>query len=195
MSRRNIYGLIAVGLVVVAAGYYFLMLSPLRTKIGDTEAQIASEQTQLAQNQARLAQMEQTRQDAKRNQARLIELSKMVPQTPEIPSLLLQIQDLATEAGIDFLTITPQEPTDLGSFLVIGLVLVMEGRYFDVNDFLYRAEQMAAGPGRILAPKQVDLSLGGTPESGASPKLKANITLQAFERKATAPTEAPAPTS
>lgn len=187
MTRRNVFILTALGLVVILAAYWFLLLSPLRGKIADTNSQIASEQTKLAENQARLAQMEQTRAEGKQNQGRLIELSKMVPQTPELPSLLLQIQDLATEAGIDFLTITPEQPTDLGSFLVINLTLEMEGRYFDVNDFLYRAEQMAAGPGRILAPKQVELSLAGTPESTASPKLKVNITLQAFQRKATAP--------
>nr|MDA8217747.1 type II secretion system protein GspM [Dehalococcoidales bacterium] len=94
MTRRNVFILAGLGLVVILAAYWFLLLSPLRGKIADTNGQIASEQTKLAQNQARLAQMEQTRAEGKQNQGRLIELSKMVPQTPELPSLLLQIQDL-----------------------------------------------------------------------------------------------------
>jgi len=34
----------------------------------------------------------------------------MVPLTEELPSLLLQIQDLADQSGIEFIQITPATP-------------------------------------------------------------------------------------
>ena len=101
-------------LVLVTAAYYFLVLSPLRADIATTEASIATEQQTLVTNKAKLAQVEQTRAEAAKNQATLMELSKMLPEATELPSLLLQIQDLATESGIDFLTISPSRPAGGG---------------------------------------------------------------------------------
>ncbi|MHB0979762.1 MAG: type IV pilus inner membrane component PilO [Thermoleophilia bacterium] len=181
MSRRNVYILIGLLLVVVLVAYWFLLLSPLRAKIAEVDTQIETELSTLAQNQARLATLEQTRQDAKRNEGRLIELAKMVPQHTEIPSLLLQIQDLATESGIDFLTISPGAPKSAGMYEVVDLNVQFEGTFFDVNDFMYRAEQMAAGPGRILAVKTVSLSPFGEDLAKASPRLTVAMTLYAFQ--------------
>jgi type IV pilus assembly protein PilO len=187
MSRRNVYILAVLGLVVVAAAYYLLVLSPLRTSIKDTEASIATEQQTLAANKAKLAQMEQTRQEAAKNQATLMELSKMLPESTEVPSLLLQIQDLATESGIDFMTISPAPPQPSGSVEIVSLALSIQGSFFDINDFLYRAEQMVAGPGRLLAVKNISFSLTGD-QYAASPDLTSAVTLYAFRRLPAAPT-------
>ncbi len=186
MSRRNIYILVALGLVVVAAAYYFLALSPLLTSIKDTEASIATEQQTLSDNKNKLAQMQQTREEAAKNQATLMELSKMLPEGTELPSLLLQIQDLATESGIDFMTISPASPQAAGSVEIVSLALSIKGSFFDINDFLYRAEQMVAGPGRLLAVKSVSFGLGAEMYA-ASPDLTSEVTLYAFRRSPTAP--------
>jgi Tfp pilus assembly protein PilO len=185
MSRRNIYILVALGLVVVTAAYYFLVLSPLRSSIKDTEASIATEQQTLSVNKAKLAQMEQTRKEAAKNEATLMELSKMLPENTELPSLLLQIQDLATESGIDFMTISPSSPQAAGSVEIVSLALSIKGTFFDINDFLYRAEQMVAGPGRLLAVKNVSLGLGANIYA-ASPDLKSEVTLYAYRHSPTA---------
>jgi Tfp pilus assembly protein PilO len=186
MSRRNVYILAALGLVLVTAAYYFLVLSPLRANIATTEAAIATEQQTLVANKARLAQVEQTRAEAAKNQATLMELSKMLPEATELPSLLLQIQDLATESGIDFLTISPGAPQASGGVEIVSLGLSIKGTFFDINDFLYRAEQMVAGPGRLLAVKNVTFALGGDIYA-ASPQLTSSVTLYAFRRSPTAP--------
>lgn len=186
MSRRSVYILAGVGLVVVAAAYYFLVLSPLRTSIKDTEASIATEQQTLSANKIKLAQMQQTREEAAKNQATLMELSKMLPEATELPSLLLQIQDLATESGIDFMTISPAAPQAAGSIEIVSLGVSIKGSFFDINDFLYRAEQMVAGPGRLLAVKSVSFALGGDVYA-ASPDLTSQVTLYAFRRSTTAP--------
>lgn len=185
MSRRNVYILAALGLVVVAAAYYFLLLSPLRTNIKDTEALITTEQQTLAVNKAKLDQMQQTRGEAAKNQATLMELSKMLPENTELPSLLLQIQDFATESGIDFLTISPEPPAPSGSVEIVSLQLSITGNFFDINDFLYRAEQMVAGPGRLLAVKKVEFI---EDPNEKFPHLKSSVTLYAFRRLPAAPT-------
>jgi len=194
MTRRIRFVLVALALVVIVALCWFMLLSPIRGDIAATNASIEGERTKLAAAQAKLAQAETTRQEGNKNQARLLELAKMVPDSEEIPSLLLQIQDLADQSGIEFISITPGDPVQAGAFQILPLQLEFSGTYFDLSDFIYRAEQMAAGPGRLLAIKTLALSLdtAATTGSGAgtspSPTLGVSMTLYAFETAASAST-------
>lgn len=191
MSRRLRMILLAVGLLVVVVLCWFFLLSPLREDIAETDRAIEAEQTRLAAAQAKLAQAETTRLEGQKNRALLLELSKMVPQTPEVPSLMLQIQDLADQAGINFIAITPGEPSSEEGFDIVPLTLEFAGTFFDVSDFIYRAEQMVAGPGRLLAVKSLQLRPGNssaeaTTLSQVSPTLAVSMIMYAF-------TMAPAP--
>ena len=81
----------------------------------------------------------------------------MVPQSTQVPSLLVQIQDLADQSGIDFLSVSPGEPTEADGFQIIPLSLSFTGTYFDLSDFAYRVEQLVAAPGRLLTVKSISL--------------------------------------
>lgn len=192
MKRRTIYILAVVALIAVVMAGWFLLISPLRAKIAETNAQVQAQQKNLITARAKLARMEQTRQEAEKNQGRLIELYKMVPSQDELPSLLLQIQDLATESGIEVMSISPSKGSAGGGFQAITLGLQFSGTYFDVNDFIYRIEQLVAGPGRLLAVKDVNLALGASVKAGASPSLTVTMNVQAFK---SIPVAATAPAS
>lgn len=181
---RLIIGGLALLVVIIAA--WFLLLNPVREEIASLEMSIATEEDNLATAQAKLAQAEVTKAEGKQNQARLLELAKMVPLSSEVPSLLLQIQDLADQSGIEFISISPGQQTDAGGFKILPLSLEFAGTFFDLSDFVYRAEQLVAGPGRLLALKQLDLSLRGDSASIGdggltSPVLNVSMTLYAFE--------------
>jgi Tfp pilus assembly protein PilO len=177
-----------VGLVVFVVLVWFLVLSPIRGNISSTEASIEDQRSALSVAQTALAQAQATREEGQRNQARLLELAKMVPPAEELPSLLLQIQDLADQSGIDFIAISPGEPLAQQSnpgFQIIPLDLQFQGTFFDVSDFAYRAEQMVAGPGRLVAIKSLDLTLGqdasaGLGAAGVSPGLEVTIGMYGF---------------
>ncbi len=182
ISRKVRYILMSIALVVLAVVVWFFVLSPIRGDIKTTEEAIAEQQSQLSVAKATLAQAETTRAEGKRNQARLLELAKMVPPAAELPSLLLQIQDLADQSGIDFISISPGEPSQpegLG-YMIMPLDLQFSGTFFDVSDFAYRAEQMVAGPGRLLAIKSIGLSGGEGGTGTVSPKLSVTLSMLAF---------------
>jgi Tfp pilus assembly protein PilO len=175
----------AVALVAIVAIAWFLLISPVRQNIADTESQISEQQNQLHQAQTKLAAAQTTRAEGKKNQARLLELAKMVPLATQVPSLLVQIQDLADQSGIVFTSVTPGAATQAGQFEISSLQLQFSVSYFDLSDFAYRVEQLVAGPGRLLAVKSVQLKLGGAADgsktaSGGSPVLTVDMTLDAF---------------
>lgn len=184
MTQKAKLLLMGAAIVVFAVVIWFLVLSPIRGEIADTDQATQDEQALVVQANTRLKHAEATKGEGKRNQMRLLEMAKMVPMKEELPSLLLQIQDLADQSGIEFIQVTPGEVTvsQSGLFQVIPLALQFSGTYFDISDFIYRAEQMVAGPGRLLAVKTIDLALGGGTVvlAGISPELEVSMSVYAF---------------
>lgn len=202
MTRKMRILLSAVALVAIIAMAWMFLISPLRTDIAATSSSIAEETTSLKAEQAKLAQAETTRAEGQKNEARLLELAKMVPQASQVPSLLVQIQDLADQSGIDFLSMSPGDATDAAGFQIIPLQLEFTGSYFNLSDFAYRVEQLVAGPGRLLTVKSIQLKLGASDTTGTtlkssaaatqSPPLTVSMTLYAFCMDQAAPTTASA---
>ena len=189
MSRKMRLLLGAVVLVAIIAVAWMFVISPVRSNIASTDSAISEQQNKLSQAQEKLAAAQTTRAEGKKNQARLLELAKMVPADIQVPSLLVQIQDLADQSGIDFISVTPGQGTDSQGFKIIPLQLQFSGTYFDLSDFAYRVEQLVAGPGRLLAVKSMSLKMataesssGGSTSSktGSSPALTGTMTLYAF---------------
>jgi len=190
MTRKMRMVLSAVALLAVVAMAWMFLISPLRADIATANSSIADEQTKLSSAQVKLAAAETTRAEGQKNEARLLELAKMVPQASQVPSLLVQIQDLADQSGINFLSVSPGDPTESSGFQIIPLQLTFNGSYFDLSDFAYRVEQLVAGPGRLLTVKSIQLELGGTTSAttgksvhqaaGDSPSLTVSMTLYAF---------------
>jgi Tfp pilus assembly protein PilO len=188
MTRKMRLLIAGVVLVAVVALAWFFLISPLRSDIATTNEAITVQIDKLATARAALAQAQTTRAEGKKNQARLLELAKMVPETSQVPSLLVQIQDLADQSGIDFIS----DPNEAGAFQIIPLQLQFTGTFFDLSDFAYRVEQLVAGPGRLMTVKTVSLKVGSSDtaatadgESTAiavddSPLLDVSMTLYAF---------------
>jgi type IV pilus assembly protein PilO len=186
MTRKMRMLLAGLALVAIIAVAWMFLISPLRSDIADTNASITEQQQKLSQAQAKLAAAQTTRAEGQKNQARLMELAKMVPQSTQVPSLLVEIQDLADQSGINFLSVSPGEPSEATGFKIIPLSLSFTGTYFDLSDFAYRVEQLVAAPGRLLTVKSIDLKFATSTDSGAtatksdSPMLDVTMTLYAF---------------
>jgi Tfp pilus assembly protein PilO len=186
MSRKIRMAISGVVLIIIVALAWFLLISPLRSDIAEADQAIEAQQVRLAAAQAKLAKAEATRAEGQKNQARLLELAKMMPESSQVPSLLLQIQDLADQSGIEFTSITPGDPVEADGYQTIPLQLEFNGTYFDMSDFAYRAEQLVAGPGRLLTVKSIEYQLNNDSEeseegeTSASPELTVAMTLYAF---------------
>jgi Tfp pilus assembly protein PilO len=190
MTRRIKFLLIGLALVAFAVLIWFLVLNPIRGDISEKEDEIRQVESDISNAEIALASAEATRAEGRINEARLLELAKLVPSDVELPSLILQIQDLADKAGIEWMRITPGVAKDggTGTYEIVSLSLDFTGTFFDVSDFIYRAEQMASGPGRLLAVKS--LSLASTSGEGQStttnPDLIVGMTVSAFVLTGTA---------
>jgi Tfp pilus assembly protein PilO len=182
VNRRIKLLLGGLGVVVVALVVFFLLINPIRGDIGVLKLSIAEEEGRIAKANIKLAAAEDTKAEGRRNQARLLELAKMIPEDSEVPSLILQIQDLSTKAGIDFIKIVPGKAQPSGAaYQIVPLSLNFKGSFFDLSDFIYRAEQVVAGPGRLLTVKQLGLNPAeDTAGSSVTKETMLNITMTMY---------------
>ena len=148
MSRndRNILLLGALGIVLIAVAFYFLLLSPLLGQL-DAQAQAREDkQAQLAQLQQEVNELEEVRRNSPEIERQLLELSKRIPAQPEIPTLVVQIQEIADASGVTQLSIepgTPAPPPGGGDYSIVPITMNFQGTYDQMQDFLLRTRNLA----------------------------------------------------
>jgi type IV pilus assembly protein PilO len=145
-NDRNILILGVLIIVLVVVGYYFLLLGPLLSSLDARAQERSTKESQLASLQQEVAQLEAVRRNAPETERQLLELAKRVPTHPEIPTLILQIEDVADVSGVTQLSIepgTPGPPPGGGDFSVVPITMSFEGTYEQLQDFLLRTRNLA----------------------------------------------------
>ena len=144
-NDRNtlIVGILIILLLVV--GYYFLLLGPLRTEFSARVEEREGKEVQLQQLQQEVAELETIAENAPDIERQLLELSKRIPTQPEIPSFVVQVEQISEAAGVTQLSIEPGEaapPEGGGDFFSIPITMTFEGTYEELQDFMVRMQNL-----------------------------------------------------
>jgi type IV pilus assembly protein PilO len=145
-NDRNILILGLLVIVLLIVGYYFLLLSPLLNRLDERAQERSDKEAQLANLQQEVGQLEAVKRNAPETERQLLELSKRVPTQPEIPTLVVQIEEVARASGVTQLSIepgTPGPPPGGGDFSVVPITMSFEGTYEELQDFLLRTRNLA----------------------------------------------------
>ena len=180
LRGKEVYIITGVIVVVVAVAWFFLLFKPLTNKLSVAGAQL----TQVTQaydtaTSVELPKLQSYQKTAPQTESDLLRLNKMMPGEAGIPSVIIEIQQTAQQSGLDFVSITPGTP-----FAVETMSLTFTGRYYDLEDFLFRLESYVEYrnnaflvTGRLLQVASVNLTAGaGT----SATTLGITITLHAF---------------
>src|SRR6185312_2488431 len=99
--------------------------------------------------------------------ADLFQLSRAMPDKPDLPDVLLQLSEIARETGVTFKSITPSAPVATVTYQQLPIDLVFEGHFYDLADFLYRVRNLVGvhegqldATGRLYAVDSVSLDEG-----------------------------------
>ena len=148
MSRneRNLIILGALAIVLLLVAFYFLLLSPLLGRLEDADQQREAREAQLAQLEAQVAALEEVRSNSPEIERQLLELSKRIPTQPEIPTLTIQIEEIARASGVTQLSLvpgTPSPPPGGGDYTVQPITMSFEGTYEELQEFLGLTDDLA----------------------------------------------------
>lgn len=153
-NDRNtlILGILIILLVLV--GFYFLLLSPLQSEFAARTDERESKEAQLQQLQQQVAESEAIAENAPDIERQLLELSKRVPTQPEVPSFVVQVEEISEASGVTQLSIQPGAagpPEGGGDFSSIPITMTFEGTYEQLQDFMVRMQNLV----RLVAVNEV----------------------------------------
>jgi type IV pilus assembly protein PilO len=180
MSNRNliILGVLAIVLVIIA--YYFLLLNPLLQRLDEQAQARESKQGQLEQVQQQVNELEEVRRQSPDIERQLLELSKRIPAQPQIPTFVVQVQEIAGSSGVTQLSVDPETstaPEGGGDYRVVPVTMRFNGTYDEMQDFLLRTRNLA----RLVTVTNVDYSRAAneTTTSNQSVETLLDVEIQA----------------
>jgi Tfp pilus assembly protein PilO len=184
---REIYIITAVVAVVLIVAWYFLLLSPARAHLSDLDGQVQAQQAALVTAKEEVARLESYKKTAPQSRADIVRLGKMLPESEGIPSLIIELTRTADASGVDLNSITRGATQPGTPFGLQSVSLQVTGRFFDIEDFLYRLESYVAFrnasfrvTGRLLQVTAMTMAGGAAATDGTVPPLTVSVTLNAY---------------
>jgi type IV pilus assembly protein PilO len=126
----------------------------------------------------------------------LFRLAKAMPDTTDMSGILLELNRVAGEAGIEFNSISPGGASVQGAYQVIPVSLAFEGNFYSLSDFLYRLRSLVqvrdgdlTANGRLFTVDTITFAEG----VGSFPNIQASLMVNAFVFGTTPAAAAPPP--
>jgi hypothetical protein len=186
---KGVYIITAAVAVIILVAWYFLLFSPTRSDISTKTDEVQTAEVTLNASKQQVARFESYKETAPQSRSEIVQLSKMLPQTEGIPSLIVALTKTASSAGVD-LTSIARGTSSLGEPFGIQTVnLQVGGQFFEIEDFLYRLESYVAyrnaafsATGRLLQVATVTIQGGGAVSEGTTtvPPLTVTVVLNAY---------------
>jgi Tfp pilus assembly protein PilO len=186
-------GIVGAGLLVLLIGW-FGVVRPQSHKAASLAKQTAAVQQEIATNLAQIAAEKTAAAVPAAPQIRVADvykLAKAMPSNVDMPDILLELDQVAKDAGVQLQTISPGAPDPTGK---IALAITVEGDVFTVTDLLYRLRNFVSvrdgaleASGRLFDVDNLSIS-----PSGGS-KVSAAISLHTYQYVPAAPVAPVAP--
>ena len=190
----TVVGSVLLILIMVAALVYpsFKSLGRLDNEIAQARSEVSGAKSMLAQRQA-------IKNRSAATDLKWLTLANQVPDNPDLPALIIELQDTAFDSGVQLVEVTPSLPVSEGAFFTVPITVRILGTWADTIDYLQRVAKLGRGL-RI-----VQFNSGVTTNEGQSTVLNSELpdyfensvlVLEAYMIPAsptTTPTAAPVP--
>lgn len=170
--RDQLIAVAVAGFMLLLLGFIFLIRPQLAT-LGELQAQKEQELQKLNQVKLRYQQLQAIKQESGQMELKLLNIKRAMPEEPELPSLMIDLQQLAEDSGLDFTNISFSQVADKGSYGEMSITMSVEGSFFTVLDWLQRIKSLS----RKVVIDTLNFSLK------EYPTLTVNVTARAFTLK------------
>jgi hypothetical protein len=197
LNKRDSVLLLLIAAIALVGGIYWFYVKPARADLSAKQTASREAQDRVTQLEGELQKLMATASKPRKASAfQEFRLAKAYPYSEDIPVLILQIEELAKRSGVELGELTPSASTDYAGVTGTPFNLVVKGKFFDVQDFLYRLHNRVSVngsgrlriKGRMLAVTKADLTPNSadpaTASTSANQQVSASITIVAFSRTA-----------
>jgi Type II secretion system (T2SS), protein M len=204
MTRRDRVVIVIVALVAAIAASWLLLVSPKRDQAAKLGTKVASAQQELDTARAQLAQNAAASKQYASNYAALVRLGEAVPASDDIPSLIIQLQNAADGARVNFQSLqsggagstgatgsTPAPATGTAATSASAapeqFSFTFSGSYFQLSNFFNKVQHFVTPNGNGVQVKGRLVSLNSvnmTPAASGFPQITAQITATIYTESA-----------
>ena len=141
MSQRSRLILVIVAGALLCVAVYFLLVRSRQGELTTLNDSIAAENSRTSQLQVELERLRDLQRRAPELQAELDRFRGLVPETHEVPNLVLMIDEAAKESGVTFADIIPElpkAPPEGAALAEVRMTIGGRGGYFALQDFIRR---------------------------------------------------------
>ncbi|PYN62648.1 MAG: hypothetical protein DMD92_02170 [Candidatus Rokuibacteriota bacterium] len=161
------------GLVIIGAASYFLLLSPLDTKLAQLRAQNASLGDEVVKARALVADLARTRREMAELEVKVAILKDRLPSERELPTLYRSLHDAGTQAGLGVALFQPREGQVKDYYVEIPIAVNAEASYHQLGEFLERLARMP----RVVTLREMRLASTNRPGRA----VRAELTLATYQ--------------
>lgn len=175
--------IVAVVLIALAAvAFSFLLIVPQFGTLGQLQQGSDKAETDIASAKSLLARRQEAKVKAAETQAKLMQLDNLMPDSPQLPSLIIMLQEVANDAGLDLRRVAPALPADTGAgYSRIGLDMTLVGTWSDLIDFLRRATELDRGVRVLTVNAAPDGTRAATATVDVPQQLTVSVKLEAYQ--------------
>jgi Tfp pilus assembly protein PilO len=103
---------VAVGLLTVIAvlGWFGLAFRPAQSRLNELNSNVSAKQSEVAGLRAQLERLIGLKRNETKVRVQAARMATALPSAPNVPDFIIQLQNAANAAGIDFLSISPSLP-------------------------------------------------------------------------------------
>jgi len=147
IGPREQIGAVAIGVVAILVALVAFLIWPQVQKLGELDTQIATAQQQVSAAKGLVAQREQSKQRAADTDASWLRLSNLIPEGPDLPSLIIELQDVAFASGVQLVVVTPSTPvkSTAAEYYTVPVQLEVIGTWADTVDYMQRLYKLNRG--------------------------------------------------
>lgn len=160
--------LFAFSAIVVTYLFYSFLLVPKWTLIDELKNQSTIEEQQVNAIESFVNTHPNPEEHLLEMDNKILEANKMLPDTPDLSSFLLQIEQLSTECGLRLAYLKPGKIENKQGYREITIEFSVKGNFAGIMKFLYKTESLS----RFISITTINMQLGTT---GLENKMVAKI--------------------
>lgn len=151
LSPRDLMIAVIAGIAAVAVLFVVFVVVPQFNELTTLDQSMQKADADIASAKALLTSRQQAKEQAAETQAQLTRLDNEIPDAPELPALIIDLQDTANEAGVVMDSLSPGKPAaPADGFQKIALAFNVQGQWDDVVEYLRRLQGLTRGV-RVLS--------------------------------------------
>jgi Tfp pilus assembly protein PilO len=130
-----------VGLAIIL-GMFVGLISPKASQVRKTQKEVETAQQQEGVLRTQLEQLQAAAKDAPKDRKRLAALQRQIPPNADLPGIIRLLNNTSDKSGVDFMTVSPGQPSTGGPVSTIPVQITIQGGFFAVDQYLYLLEHL-----------------------------------------------------